>query len=549
MGSGWKEKARVKREKLLEVIPKEWILSSIPSVDEVPNASKYVDSLLSEGENEITSSTLLQLREKISKGELSSYEVTKAFCHRAALVQQLTNCCSEIFFGRALSRAKQLDQHFSKCGSPCGPLHGIPISFKDQVNLEALDSAIGYISRLEHPITKDQVSNIAKILEDAGAIFYVKTTTPMAMMSGETVSNIYGSTVNSINRRLSCGGSSGGEGALLAAKGSILGFGTDIGGSIRLPCNSQGLFGLRGSSNRLPYCKITNSMANQPILCSVIGPMSRHIEDLEFVTRLIIDSKPWLNDPKCPPITWRNYDMDTKLSFGLHNPTYYTYLHPQVKRALEIVRKSLTERGHEVIDWKPPMNFKEVYSLAGDIFAADGGQEIVNECKKSGEPVRKEISMIKDGKASDQINVSQHWEQARSKYEYQQIFDQHWLSTKLETSTGRPIDGLILPLQTLSSFRPGDLDKVKVNFTTAFNVLDYPVVATPITRTDQKIDKVEELYVPKNDDDKILYEYYDPKLYDGTPVGLQVVAPRFEEERAIGMSKVIYESIRYNPAV
>lgn len=549
MNNSWKEKAKVKREKLLEAIPKEWRLSNVPSVAEEPNASKYVDSLLSEEENEITNSPLLQLKEKISRGYLSSYEVTRAFCHRTALVQQLTNCCSEIFFERALSRATQLDQYFSKHGSPSGLLHGIPISFKDQVNLEGIDSAIGYVGRLGDPITKDQVSNIAKILEDAGAVFYVKTTTPMAMMSGETVSNIYGFTLNSINRKLSCGGSSGGEGALLAAKGSLLGFGTDIGGSIRLPCNSQGLFGLRGSSNRLPYCKVTNSMANQPIMCSVIGPMSRDIEDLEFATKLIIDSQPWLNDPKCPPISWRTYDMNKKLSFGLYDPSYYTYLHPQVQRALEIVRKSLTERGHEVIDWKPPMNFKQVQSLAGDIFLADGGQEIVNECRKSGEPVRKEISMIKDGKASDQISVSLHWEQARLKYEYQQLFDQHWLNTKLKTSTGKPIDGLILPLQTLSSFRPGDLEKVKVNFTTAFNVLDYPVVATPITRADQKIDKIEKLYVPKNEDDRILYEYYDPKLYDGTPVGLQVVAPRFEEERAIGMSKVVYQCLKRNTGV
>jgi amidase len=71
-------------------------------------------------------------------------------------------------------------------------------------------------------------------------------------MSTECINAIYGRTVNGFNRNLSCGGSSGGEGALVGLRGSLLGFGSDIGGSIRVPSSFNGLYGLRGSYNRMP---------------------------------------------------------------------------------------------------------------------------------------------------------------------------------------------------------------------------------------------------------------------------------------------------------
>lgn len=99
-------------------------------------------------------------------------------------------------------------------------------------------------------------SEIVKELRSLGAILYCKTSVPHTLMSGETVNNIIGYTWNPKNRNLTSGGSSGGEGALIGLKGSPAGFGTDIGGSIRIPAAFNGLFGIRPSSGRLPYvCK------------------------------------------------------------------------------------------------------------------------------------------------------------------------------------------------------------------------------------------------------------------------------------------------------
>lgn len=106
-------------------------------------------------------------------------------------------------------------------------------------------ASIGMACYANEPTTEETV--LVTILAKLGAIFYVKTTTPTAMMMMETVSNVWGETRAAYHSETSAGGSSGGEGTLIAMRGSPLGVGTDIGGSIRIPAAFNGLFGLKPS--------------------------------------------------------------------------------------------------------------------------------------------------------------------------------------------------------------------------------------------------------------------------------------------------------------
>lgn len=111
-----------------------------------------------------------------------------------------------------------------------GPLHGLPISLKDNFKLAGLDSTVGFSSHVGDAAVVD--SELAKVLEEAGAVFYVKTNVPTAMMIAETINNVFGRTLNPRNRQTTSGGSSGGESALLVMKGSPIGVGTDIGKTV-----------------------------------------------------------------------------------------------------------------------------------------------------------------------------------------------------------------------------------------------------------------------------------------------------------------------------
>lgn len=161
-------------------------------------------------------------------------------------------------------------------------------------------------------------------------------------------------TVNPANRNLTSGGSSGGEGALLALRGSPLGVGSDIAGSVRIPADFNGLYGLRPSYDRIPYQDAMNSGLGQESIPSVFGPLSASIEGVKIFFKAIMDGKPWTLDPLSPRLPWnedgyqlKDHDGGKHLVFGILWHDTHTYPHPPVRRALRIVEDSLIAAGHK----------------------------------------------------------------------------------------------------------------------------------------------------------------------------------------------------------
>lgn len=124
-------------------------------------------------------------------------------------------------YNDAVQRAKALDTHFHQTGQITGPLHGLPISLKDGFNVPGYPSSVGFTAWALDPL--DSESSVVTTLKALGAVPYVKTNVPTAMMIAESVNNVYGRTLNPRNRETTSGGSSGGESALLVMKGSCLG--------------------------------------------------------------------------------------------------------------------------------------------------------------------------------------------------------------------------------------------------------------------------------------------------------------------------------------
>lgn len=138
------DRAAQKRADQLALIPAEWRLSPVPSIDSQPDALAYIRRILTKRELVLTEETdITVLLRKLSSGELTSLELTTAFAKRAALAHQLTTCCTEIFFEEAFATAKQMDEYLAKTGSTLGPLHGLPISIKDLFSVKGVDTSIG----------------------------------------------------------------------------------------------------------------------------------------------------------------------------------------------------------------------------------------------------------------------------------------------------------------------------------------------------------------------------------------------------------------------
>ena len=198
-------------------------------------------------------------------------------------------------------------------------------------------------------------------LRALGAVLYCKTSVPHTLMSGETVNNISGYTWNPKNRYLTSGGSSGGEGALIGLKGSPLGFGTDIGGSIRIPAAFNGLYGIRPSAGRMPYEGMANSMDGQNTVISVVGPLSHSVGGLRLALKSLLSQQPWLHDPLVLEMPWRDeqekqildivkstQDGKGRLCLGLLKHDDVVTPQPPVQRALNIVAATLEKMGHKV---------------------------------------------------------------------------------------------------------------------------------------------------------------------------------------------------------
>lgn len=210
-------------------------------------------------------------------------------------------------------------------------------------------------------------SELVRELRNLGAVLYCKTSVPATLMSAETINNIIGYTWNPKNRFLSCGGSSGGEGALIALRGSPGGFGTDIGGSVRIPAGFNFLYGLRPSAGRIPYQDAANSMDGQNTILSVIGPLAPTARSLTLLFKAVISQQPWLYDPLALELPWREdvvqetrslieqaMNGSPSLAFGIMHYDGVARLHPPIARGLKIVEQTLTRLGHKVIQWAPP---------------------------------------------------------------------------------------------------------------------------------------------------------------------------------------------------
>ncbi|KZT68822.1 amidase [Daedalea quercina L-15889] len=557
----WQDRCKARKRAQVDTLPKHWLID-LPSDDQrdvrdIPRTC----GLLTLRELEITETTdvdclLLNLRTAI----WSSVEVTTAFYKRAIIAQQLTNCLTEIFVDRALARAKEVDVFLKTTGKPIGPLHGLPISLKDQFPLKGLETIMGYAGWIGRYADSDCV--LAEILYEQGAIPFVRTNVPQTLMWGETYNHVFGRTTNPFDRYMTPGGSSGGEGALIGLRGSPLGVGTDIGGSVRIPSAFCGLYGLRPSYGRLPYAKAVNVAEGQESISSVLGPMANNLSGVRVFTKAVIDAKPWRRDPLAVRKDWQwdeyalaEHGGGGRMCFAIMWDNGVVKPHPPVRRAMELTKKALEAAGHTVIDWENHRHL-ELYECTERIFAADDAQDYLTECALSGEPLIQTMSPDTDAHeyALDEpfaraivgerrhLNAYELWQQHKQKRDLRQSHLDHWEATVARTGTGRPVDAIISPVAPYTACPHGC--NSDAFYTTLTNTLDYTTCAFPVTYADAELDKAEPPHRFYNHEDEAVYKLYDPQLFHGLPVGLQLIGRTLEEEGVIAMTEVVDKALK-----
>ncbi|KLO17536.1 general amidase [Schizopora paradoxa] len=557
----WKSRCVAKKQQQWDSIPKEWIISPPKEGDlnvmDIPRSC----GILSPKELEITDmDDIVHILRNLADGTWTSVQVTTAFYKRAIIAHQLTNCLTEIFVERALQRAKEVDDYRAKTGNVMGPLHGLPVSLKDQFSMKGIETIMGYVSWIGNYAEHDAV--LVQILYELGAVPFVRTNVPQTLMWGETYNHVFGRTSNPHNTSLTAGGSTGGEGALVAMRGSPLGVGTDIGGSVRIPSTFCGIYTLRPSYERLPYSGALNALEGQESISSVLGPMTNSIEAVKLFTKSIIDAKPWLKDPLVIKKPWSEDEYNLvdhggrggQLCFAIMWDNEVVRPFPPMKRAMDMTKAALEAAGHKVIVWKAHRHL-EIYKNAETIFVADGGEDYRRDCDKSGEPLV--ISMRPDHYDDSFPFVDPYvktlvgplrshtayelWQLHKEKRILRKSYLDHWEATVDETGTGRPVDAIISPA-TAYPAPPHGLNTDSF-YTTIVNAMDYATCCIPVTTVDPKLDQPFEPHEFYNHEDEALFNMYRPELFKDAPVGLQIIGRPQEEEAVISMTEIVDDAL------
>lgn len=283
----------------------------------------------------------------LREGSRSSAELLQALRDRIAALDGELNAVVAHNFEAAQARAEAADAARAR-GESWGPLHGLPMSIKDTFETTGMPTTSGAERYRDH--RPDRNSSVVQALLDAGAILYGKTNLPVFAGEWQSFNPVHGTTRNPHDLTRTPGGSSGGSAAALAAGMTPLEVGSDIGGSIRIPCHFCGVYGHKPSHGLISlrgHIPGPPGTVGEPDL-AVAGPMARSARDLELAFDVLVgpDAEPPARSASSePPLS------ELRLAVYRDDPDFP--LESDVASALEAALARLAEHGAR---WKegPP---------------------------------------------------------------------------------------------------------------------------------------------------------------------------------------------------
>jgi fatty acid amide hydrolase len=310
----------------------------------------------------------------IDRGKASSRDVVRAHLDRIEAVDGRVHAFTEVLRDQAQIDADASDARRRR-GESRGPLDGLPVSVKECFDIAGRETTLGLPSWRGRVAAADAA--LVEILREAGAVILGRTNLSQTMLFVESRNPIFGQTSNPWSSAHSPGGSSGGEAAAVAAGMSPLGFGTDIGGSIRVPATFCGISGIKPSLDRLPMRGYQAVLAGQEAVRGQGGPLARTVDDLTLVFRALDPRRMSELDPRVPPLAWE--EPDTVNIAGLRVGYYVNdgilRASHAVARATERAATAVRARGGVVVAFEPP-DVSDMLAAYLGALSADGGKAL-----------------------------------------------------------------------------------------------------------------------------------------------------------------------------
>ena len=502
-----------------------------------------------------------ELAELLREKKVSAVELARAHLDRIARFDGALRAFTHVLSDEALADAKRADDERAS-GRVRGPLHGLPVSVKESIDWAGRASTMGVASR--RSLVAQHDGGMIEMLRAAGAVILGRTNVSQYLIFHESRNPLYGQTANPWSRAHTPGGSSGGEGASVAAGLSALGVGTDIGGSIRVPAHFSGVCGLKPSLDRWTNKGSNTALVGQETIRGQIGPLTRTATDCAFFFRAIDPLAMSAIDPRVAPLPVRDVDaIDVRsLRVGFYVDDGWVRASRAVRRAVERAAEAMRSIGCEVAPFQPPsiMEAIEGYFAA---MSADGGATIdrglqggeiddvllalrrVAKLPKSLRPaVAATLRMLGDALPARIVKVTHE----KSVYELWQITNalRKYRFELLHAMDAARVDVVLCPAHATPAL-PHGMSKdfpIAGSPSMLWNAVQFPGGVVPVTRV-----RSEEAVRPGAQG---RWEKHAEKVdaaSAGLPVGVQIVARPWKDEEVLAAMIALERALERDPDV
>ncbi len=445
------------------------------------------------------------LAKAIQEKRLSSQEVIQAHLDRMEAVNGKVNAVTVVLSEEALRGAREADEAVAK-GAALGPLHGVPMTVKENIDLLGSATTLGVVA-FKNAMPPHDAPHISQ-LKEAGVIPIGRTNTPDFGLRWHTENELRGATRNPWDPSRTPGGSSGGDAVALATGMTPLGMGNDYGGSLRYPAQCCGITAIRPTLGRVP--RIAPSLAPAELsltvqLFAVHGPMARHVRDLRLALDAMSGSDP--RDPWWTPALRLGSAPSGSIKVALTADPGGQGVDPAVAAGVKRAADALSEAGYVIEEVDPPS-----VEEAADLYL----QLVLTEIESM---VLPQIQPVASSKAVTFLNHVLELVPKKDLLSYAEgLAERNRIARQWSQFLHEHFSLVLGPVSTLQPFKLGyDLagrDQVgeivsSMRLTVAVNLLGLPAVATPV------------------------------QAVDGLPQAVQIIGPRYHEDLCLGAAEVI----------
>jgi len=452
--------------------------------------------------DEITSKSAVGLAQLMRNRTLSPVDVMSAYLQHIEELNPKLNAIVT-FAEDLIDKAKEAEIKLAR-GGPVGALHGLPITIKDTIDTAGLKTTSGSIMR-EHFVPEVDAPSVAR-LKAAGAIIIGKTNAAEMAMDYTAENPVFGRTLNPYELSCSPGGSSGGEAVAITTCMSPAGLGSDLAGSIRIPCHFCGIVGLKPTTGRVPSAGQFPASIGPYSLGAAIGPMARTVEDLLLLFNVLAGLPGSSLDHCRQEISgWRCawYTDDGVAPVTAETRTAVEAAARALSKAGLIVEEILppcVNRGHEL--------WLKLFSRASVVLLRElytGNED------KAGEFVRWRLATADNGLLPTLDEYISNWmERDRLRAKLVEWME-NWPLVIAPVGSVPALEHDVVKVtvmgRTMSAFRA-------FSYSQTFNVFDLPSVCVPVTRSAA-----------------------------GLPIGVQIVGRPFAEESTLAAAAIVEEAL------